>query len=118
MLKNCEIRIAKLMYNTEQDYKDFLTETNKQAAEATVTTGQAEQSGSGKTLEETGYFWENTPNYAEEAFAAQEIQPGDNRMNFLKEDLKPSRLILLDSSNVIQTAAPYTFRCYDSYPDG
>ena len=29
MLKNCEIRIAKLMYNTEQDYKDFLTETNK-----------------------------------------------------------------------------------------
>lgn len=40
MIKNCEIKLSKLLYETTEDYTKFLTRTNKKAAVATKTTGQ------------------------------------------------------------------------------
>lgn len=39
MLKNCDIRLAKLLYNPDNDYQDFVDETNQSAAN--VNTGNA-----------------------------------------------------------------------------
>lgn len=36
LLKNCEIRLSKLLYTTDTDYQSFLNETNKNAAKLTI----------------------------------------------------------------------------------
>lgn len=58
MLKNCDIRLAKLIYDTDTDYQDFLTETNKEAAQSYVTS-QSE-------AETTQGFWETTPLFVDD----------------------------------------------------
>lgn len=39
MLRNCDIRMAKLLYNTTEDYQKFITNANTSAAKSSVSTG-------------------------------------------------------------------------------
>lgn len=53
MLKNCDIKVSKLLYDTDKDYTEFLTETNEKAGEFSSKKESTKESTKEKETEPT-----------------------------------------------------------------
>lgn len=70
-LKNCDIKVVKLLYDTDEDYEDFINKVNKDAG--SFETSKKEETPV-ETEEDEPYFWELEQTYAEQAFERLEAE--------------------------------------------